>query len=129
MAATLYHESDGKGILVNLTATVTSKQVAYAQGWLGIVEEAGLSGDTVGMTVDEREYQWPVPDALSVNKGDLVYVDVTDLTGHTPDSSAYYVASGSNRVKLFKATAAKDTSLGSGNHFVTGKSLLHVQSL
>lgn len=129
MAATLYHESDGQGIQVTLTATVTAKQVAYAQGWLGIIEGNGNSGDTVGMTVDDREYQWPVPDALTVNKGDIVYVDTADLTGHTPDNTAYYTASGAGRIKLFKATAAKDTSLGAGNHFVTGKSLLHVQSL
>jgi plastocyanin len=129
MAATLYHESDGKAVNVDLTATVIHNQVAYAQGWLGITNEAAESGDTIALTVDEREYQWPVPDALTVNKGDTVYVDVTNLTGHTPDSDAYYTAAGSNRIKLFKATAAKDTSRGAGNHFVTGKSLLPVQSL
>lgn len=122
-----YHESDGKGIAVDLLYTVEAGKVAYADGWLGIIVESGNSGDRRGMTVDEREYQWIVPDALTVVKGAVVYVDVTDLTGHIPDSTAYYTATGANRVPLFKATAAKDTSGGSGNHWVSGKSLLAAQ--
>lgn len=129
MAATLYHESDGQSVQVDLTATVVHHQVAYADAWLGITEERGESGDAIAMTVDDREYQWPVPDGLTVNKGDTVYITVATVTGHTPDDAAYGTSAGAGKVKLFKATAAKDTSLGSGNHFVTGKSLLHLQSL
>ena len=129
MAAALNHESDGKAVNVDLTATVVYHQVAVVEAWVGITEEAGDSGDTIAMTVDEREYQWPVPDGLTVNKGDIIYVDTADLTGHTPDSTAYGTSSGAGKIKLCKATAAKDTSLDSGSHFVTGKSLLHMQSL
>jgi hypothetical protein len=129
MAALLHHESDGKAVNVALTADVIYKQVAYVEGWLGITEEAAESGDTIAMTVDEREYQWPVPNGLTVNKGDTVYITVATVTGHTPDDAAYTTSAGAGKVKLFKATAAKDTSLGSGSHFVTGKSLLHMQSL
>ena len=129
MAATLHHESDGQSVQVALTASVEYNQVAVVESWVGITESRGDSGDTIAMTTDDHEYQWPVPDSLSVAKGEIVYVDTADLTGHTPDSTAYSKTSGAGKIKLFKATAAKDTSLGSGNHFVTGKSLLHMQSL
>jgi hypothetical protein len=110
-----YLESDGKSISVTLSATVSKNQVAYAEGWLGVTNRDGVSGDVITLSVDRREYQFSVPAALSVSIGATVYVDVTDLTGHIPDDTAYYTATGSNRVALFKATAAKD-----GNNVVTG---------
>jgi predicted RecA/RadA family phage recombinase len=110
-----YHESDGKSVTVSATSAVLSGQVAYIQGWLGIAVRAASSGEDVALTVDRREYQFSVPASLTVNKGDDVYVDITDLTGHSIDESGYYTATGSNRVKLFKATAAKDS-----NNMVTG---------
>ncbi len=110
-----YLESDGKSVTVTLSASVDKNQVAYVQGWLGISNDAGESGDTISLSVDRREYQFSVPSTLAVSKGATVYVDVTDLTGHIPDDTAYYTATGSNRVALFKATAAKD-----GNNVVTG---------
>ncbi len=110
-----YLESDGKSVNVTLSASVEKNQVVYVEGWLGISNEAGESGDVVSLAVDRREYQFSVPSGLSVSKGATVYVDVTDLTGHIPDDTAYYTATGSNRVALLKATAAKD-----GNNVVTG---------
>lgn len=113
--ANTYLESDGKAVEVSLTATVEKDQVAYVDGFLGLVTLAGVSGEKTNLTIDDREYQFTVPASLSVAKGAIVYVDVTDLTGHTPDDTAYYTASGSNRIRLFKATAAKDA-----NNMVTG---------
>lgn len=113
--ANTYLESDGKAVEVTLTATVEKDQVAYVDGFLGLVTLAGVSGENTNLTIDDREYQFTVPASLSVAKGAIVYVDVTDLTGHTPDDTAYYTASGSNRIRLFKATAAKDA-----NNMVTG---------
>ena len=110
-----YLESDGLSVNVTLSSAVAKNQVAYVQGWLGIANADGENGDTISLSVDRREYQFSVPSGLSVSKGATVYVDVTDLTGHIPDDTAYYTATGSNRVALFKATAAKD-----GNHVVTG---------
>lgn len=110
-----YLESDGKSVAVTLSASVDKNQVAYAEGWLGIANQGGVSGDVITLSVDGREYQFTVPAALAVSKGATVYVDVTDLTGHIPDDTAYYTASGANRVALFKATADKDA-----NDVVTG---------
>lgn len=115
VGADTHKESDGKSLHVDLTATVTAKQVAVVDGWLGIVEEAGDSGDVVALTIDPIERQFTVPSGLSVSKGDIVYVDVTDLTGHTPDDTAYSTSAGANKVAFFKATADKD-----GNDVVTG---------
>jgi predicted RecA/RadA family phage recombinase len=113
--ADTFFESDGKAVTVTASYAVTKGQVAYAQGWLGLANRTVVSGEDVALTIDRREYQFTVPSSLTVHKGDDVYVDITDLTGHTPDDSSYYTATGSNRVKLFKATADKD-----GNNMVTG---------
>lgn len=110
-----YLESDGKAVAVTLSAAVDKDQVAYVEGWLGIANQDGESGDVITLAVDRREYQFTVPATLSVSKGATVYVDVTDLTGHIPDDTAYYTAADTNRVALFKATAAKDA-----NNVVTG---------
>lgn len=115
VGAQTYQESDGKSVEVNLRYTVENKQVAYVDAFLGITMASGDSGDAINLNIDDREYQFTVPTALAVAKGDIVYVDVTDLTGHTPDSTAYAKAAGSNRIRLFKATAAQDA-----NDMVTG---------
>lgn len=113
--ANTYLESDGKSVQVTLTATVEKDQVAYVEGFLGLVTLDGVSGGKTNLNIDDREYQFTVPAALSVSKGNIVYVDVTDLTGHTPDDSAYSTSAGSNKIRLFKATADKDS-----NNMVTG---------
>lgn len=118
-----YFESDGKSVDVTLTSTVEKGQVAVVEGWLGITNDRGASGDAISLSVDQREYQFSVPSGLAVNKGDIVYIDITDLTGHIPDSSAYSTTSGMNKIALFKATAAKDT-----NNVVTGIQLPNLAS-
>ena len=110
-----YLESDGKSVAVTLSTSVDKNQVAYVQGWLGIANQDGVNGDVITLSVDRREYQFTVPSGLAVSKGATVYVDVTDLTGHIPDDTAYYTTADTDRVALFKATAAKD-----GNNVVRG---------
>lgn len=110
-----YQESDGKSVQVALTSTVAKGKVTYADGFLGIALADGISGQNVNLNIDDREYQFTVPSGLSVAKGQVVYVDVTSLTGHYPNDAAYSTSAGSNKIRLFKATAAKD-----GNNVVTG---------
>lgn len=100
-------ESDGKAVNVTLSYNTAAKHVAFIEGWLGVTNESGASGATIALSVDRREYQFSVPSTLTVNKGDTVYVDTSDLTGHVPDDTAYSTTSGSNTA-LFKATADKD---------------------
>lgn len=115
-----FFESDGKAVDVDLLHTVTKGQVAVIDGWLGITAGAGESGEEIALIVDDREYQFYVPTALAVSKGDIVYIDVTDLTGHTPDSTAYSKTAGANKVAFFKATMDQDD-----NDLVTGILLAH----
>jgi len=111
-----YFESDGKALHVALTATVAKSRVVVVESWLGIAANDGVSGDTIAMTVDGREYQFEVPAALAVAKGAVVYIDIADLTGHYPDDAAWNTdGTGTTPIRLFKATMAKDA-----NDFVTG---------
>jgi len=113
--ADTYKESDGKSVQVDLLYSVAARQVAVVDGFLGITAEAGESGETIALLVEHAEYQFTVPSSLSVSKGDIVYIEVADVTGHTPDSTAYSTSAGSGKVALFRATADKDA-----NHVVTG---------
>jgi plastocyanin len=114
-------ESDGNSVNVTLSYTVAAHEVALVEGWLGIAAQSGDSGSSIALQVDTREYQFTVPAALSVAKGDTVYITVATLTGHKPQDAAYTTSSGAGKVPLFKATAAKDA-----NHVVTGKLLTGV---
>lgn len=115
-----YFESDGKAVNVLLSATVEKNMVAVVEGWVGITGASGDSGDYVALSVDDREYQFTVPSTLDVAKGDIVYIEVADVTGHIPDDTAWSVTAGAGKVALFKATSAKDA-----NDVVTGIMLAH----
>lgn len=115
-----YFESDGKAVNVDLLYTVGKAEVAVVDGWLGIAGQSGDSGDQIALIVDDREYQFYVPSGLSVSKGDIVYLEVADVTGHTPDDTAYGTSAGAGKIAFFKATADKDD-----NDLVTGIMLAH----
>ena len=110
-----FFESDGKAVNVDLLYTVEAGEVAVVDGWLGIAGGRGDSGDAIALAVDDREYQVVVPSTLSVAKGNIIYIEVADVTGHTPDDTAYGTSAGSGKIAFIKATAAK-----SSTHVVTG---------
>lgn len=109
-----YKESDGAALNVDLLYTVDKGDVAYVDGWLGVTANSGDSGDTIALDVSSIERQFTVPSGLGASKGDIVYIDVTDLTGHKPDDTAYSTSSGANKVAFFKATADQDGTLLTG---------------
>lgn len=115
-----HFESDGLATNVDLLYTVLKDTVIYAQGWLGIAGENGLSGETIALIADNREYQFKVPAGLAVAKGAIVYVTVATVTGHYPDDEAYTTTAGAGKIAFFKATAAKDAA-----NIVTGTMLAH----
>jgi len=108
-------ESDGKAVDVDLLYTVAKGQVLYVDGFLGVAAGDAESGESVALSVDQREYQFTVPANLTVNKGDIVYIDPSDLTGHVPDDTGYATVANTGLLALFKATSAKDA-----NNVVTG---------
>ena len=109
-------ESDGNSVTIGpLSASVVKGQVAYANAWLGLADRSMDSGEYVALSL-RGEYQFNVPSGLSVSAGDIVCVDTTQVTGHTPDSAAYNTnAVSATNLALFKATADKDD-----NDVVTG---------
>jgi hypothetical protein len=115
-----YFYSDGKAVDVDLLYTVAKDSVIYADGWLGLAGEDGLSGETIALVADDREYQFEVPTGLSVSKGNIVYITVATVTGHYPDDEAYTTSAGAGKIAFFKATADK-----TANDIVTGVMLAH----
>lgn len=103
--------SDGKAVHVDLLYSVRKNQLAVVDGWLGVTASDGESGDTIALTVDGREYQLEVPQALGAKRGDIIYIDITDLTNHDVDSSAYSLNTpGNNLVALMKVTHDQDAN-------------------
>ncbi len=118
--AMTYFEGDGKSVNASLVAAVTKGAVTYAEGWLGIAGGDGVSGDTIAIIVDDREYQFKVPAGLTVTKGLIVYITVATTTGHYPDDEAYTTSAGAGKWAFFKATSDKDA-----NNIVTGVMIAH----
>lgn len=106
----MFKQSDGQSITVTLTATVAANSLAVVDGWLGMAVRGGESGDTCALSLEAAVYQIELPTALGLSAGDLVYVDLTDVTGNTPDDTAYSTSSGANRVPAFKCVDAQDAA-------------------
>ena len=110
-----HFRSDGNAVQVNLLYTVINLQPAYIEGWLGMVTQPGDSGELSALSL-RGEYVFEVPAALDVAKGEVVRIDTTDLTGHTPDDTAYNKnAASATNLSFFKATMDKN-----GSNLVTG---------
>lgn len=103
-------DNAGNSVEVSLTSTVGKDVLAYVDGWLGITNGSGDSGDETTLSVDDRAYQIILPSGFAGERGDKVYIDVTDLTGHIPDSTAYSKTAGANKVLLGKLTTDQDTN-------------------
>ena len=124
---TVVTESYSEAIDRALLGDVSASQLVTDGKWAGVLMEDGLSGETRAWEIAPRVYQWYVPDALTVNDGDTVYLEIADHTAGIPDDTAYSTSSGSGKIALFKALAAKVTANDAGNHYVVGLSLLHMQ--
>ena len=108
-------ESDGKSVVVDALYAVEKGQVLWIDYWTGIAASDAQSGYQVALTIDQREYQFTVPATLAVSKGNIVYFDPAQVTGHVPDDAGYTTTAAEGLVALCKATADKDS-----NNVVTG---------
>ena len=111
-----YKESDGKGVQVTLQYTVVANQLAVVNNWIGVTVEAGDSGDIIALEIEQCERQLVLPAGVSPDVGDILYLDIDDLTGHTPDDTAYGTSAGAGNVAVMKITKAKP----SGSNVVCG---------
>ena len=127
MAGEVFYDNDGKAISLSLSHTIVSKHLAVVSGILGIAQTAGDSGDTVALRVDDAIHQFWVPDALDPSVGDIIYVDIADITGHSVDDTAFSTTAGSGKVALCLVTQNRFGS--AGDYHVKGKSFLHVQTV
>lgn len=119
MSGLLSHfDNDGKSVNVTLSAAVVKDQVAVVQGWVGIAMSNGAIGETIALSIDDRAYQFTVPAALAVAKGEIIYLVLASVTGHTPQDAAYTKVPAAGSVAFFKAMEAKDA-----NNVVVGRML------
>lgn len=94
-------DAEGEAVTLTLTATVNAKQIAYINGWLGVTVASGASGQNIALEVCEKVYQITLPAALSaVAVGNIVYVTLASVTGHTPQTAAYTLTPGAGKQAL-----------------------------
>ena len=100
--------SDGKSVTLGITATVIVDQVAVIEGWLGVTNGPGDSGDSVALDISLVERQIILPAAFDPAVGDVIYITIATITGHTPDDAAYTNTAGAGKLALGKVTVVKD---------------------
>jgi len=105
-----HFDNAGRAVNVDLLYSVEAEQVAYVDGFLGITNRSGDSGDVIALTVDNQVYQFTFPAGLTAVKGDTVYIDTAQVTGHIPDEAGYSTSPGSGLVALCKLVEDKDAS-------------------
>ena len=104
------YNSDGQSVMLTVTATVAADRVAVVDGWVGVTNGSGNSGDLVALGLDLVERQLIVPSGLSPAIGDIIYITIATITGHYPDDAAYTTSAGAGKVALGKVTVAKDAN-------------------
>lgn len=122
--AETYLSNDAKSVDVTLSYEVDKGDVAFVEGWLGITNSRGESGDEISLSIDERAYQFTVPTSLAVEKGEIVYITINHASlssSHEPADAAYSKTAGENKVALFKAMTDQNE-----NDMVIGRQLVGV---
>ena len=100
--------SDGQSVTLDITATVITSQVAVISGWLGVTNGSGDSGTTIALDIGLVERQMIVPSTFDPSVGDIIYITIATITGHTPDDAAYTNTAGAGKIALGKVTVAKN---------------------
>lgn len=99
---------DGQSVTLTITATVIISQVAVIDGWLGVTNGSGDSGTLISLDIGLVGRQLIVPSGFDPSLGDIIYVTIATITGHTPDDAAYTNTAGAGKIALGKVTVAKD---------------------
>ncbi len=102
------YNSDGQSVTLTVTATVVKDRVAVIDGWVGVTNGSGNSGDLVALGIDLVERQVILPAAFEPAVGDIIYITIATITGHYPDDAAYTNTAGAGKVALGKVTVVKD---------------------
>ena len=102
--------ADGQSVMLTVTATVVADRVAVIDGWVGVTNGSGNSGDLVALGLDLVERQLIVPSGFAPVVGDIIYITIATITGHYPDDAAYTNSAGAGKVALGKVTVVKDAN-------------------
>jgi hypothetical protein len=92
--------SDGDAVDVTLNRATLKGKPGYFQGFHGMTQGAGSSGDLVALEISNREHELVVGSGVSAAKGAILYIHFDG----TVDATA------SNGVPFLKVTVAKDAN-------------------
>ena len=107
----VFEESDGRAVHVGLLYTVAADTLVYADGFFGVAEKGGSSGDTIALSIESVEYQIELPSGLTPTKGAILYAAApSGYTSNEVQSADLSTSSGSGKVPVFKVTGVKDSA-------------------
>lgn len=84
----------GKAADVTITSAVETGDIFVADGFAGINPRDAESGDTVAMNIEVAQFDVLLPASLSLTKGDSIWLNTADVTGHIPNDTAWGTSDG-----------------------------------
>lgn len=81
--------SDGKAVEVTLVETTAKDELVLLDGFFGITMAAGSSGDTVAIEIAQRVHELTLPEGVTADKGDLLYVSDAGVITNTDTDNLF----------------------------------------
>jgi TctA family transporter len=97
-----HRSSYARSVTLPLSYTVLADQIALINGFVGITETSGDSGDSIALDIERQVIEVELPSALvsTLAVGEIVYVIEANVTGHTFDDNAFTKTATSNKAFL-----------------------------
>jgi len=102
----------GLSVEIEVTSDIATGELAYVDGFLGFNVRAIESGESGVLDIEPSQWDILLPTALNLSKGNRIYVDVTDLTGHIPDDTAFSTSAGGSKKLWALAMTDQDGTTG-----------------
>lgn len=92
--------SDGQAVVVTLLQTQSKGDLVRISDFIGILMNAGSSGDQVALDIAQDEVEFAVPQSVTANVGDTLYMTAGGVITNTSSGNRAFA----------KVTVAKDSN-------------------
>jgi len=79
--------TDGQSVVVTLTDTQSKGDIVYLDGFAVVLMDDGVSGDQVAGSIEQAVFEFQLEEELTVDVGDLLYIDYDSVISDTPSGS------------------------------------------
>jgi hypothetical protein len=95
----IHRRSKARALELAISYGVEADQLVHVEGVVGLTVQSGTSGDTITLEREPRILEIELPSALydTLAVGDELYLDTSEVTGHTLNDAAYTKTASSNK--------------------------------